>query len=258
MRILFVRHGDPDYANDTLTEKGHREAALLARCIPDYNVGECYVSPLGRAQHTAAYSLEALGCKAETLDWLEEFTARIDLNKVESLRCAFPNTRRAADGTYLLRNVWDVAPAYWTEHAEYFDREGWRNSEIAKNSDLVEKYDEVIEAFDAFLAKKGYVRERLHYRVEKESEETVTFFCHFAITAVILSHLWNVSPYVMWHSLVLAPTSVSEIVTEEREQGTAYFRALRLGDISHLYAGKEPAAFAARFCEVYSNKDQRH
>ena len=30
MRILFIRHGDPDYENDTLTEKGHREAALLA------------------------------------------------------------------------------------------------------------------------------------------------------------------------------------------------------------------------------------
>ena len=26
MRIIFVRHGDPDYEHDTLTEKGHREA----------------------------------------------------------------------------------------------------------------------------------------------------------------------------------------------------------------------------------------
>lgn len=24
MRILFIRHGDPDYVNDTLTEKGRR------------------------------------------------------------------------------------------------------------------------------------------------------------------------------------------------------------------------------------------
>ena len=30
MRLLFVRHGDPDYVHDTLTEKGHREAAFLA------------------------------------------------------------------------------------------------------------------------------------------------------------------------------------------------------------------------------------
>lgn len=27
MRIIFVRHAEPDYANDTLTEKGWREAA---------------------------------------------------------------------------------------------------------------------------------------------------------------------------------------------------------------------------------------
>lgn len=30
MRILIIRHGDPCYNPDTLTEKGNREAALLA------------------------------------------------------------------------------------------------------------------------------------------------------------------------------------------------------------------------------------
>lgn len=30
MRLLFIRHGDPDYEHDTLTEKGEREAELLA------------------------------------------------------------------------------------------------------------------------------------------------------------------------------------------------------------------------------------
>ena len=30
------------------------------------------------------------------------------------------------------------------------------------------------------------------------------------------------------------------------------------GDISHLYANNEPPAFAARFCECYDNKDERH
>lgn len=58
--------------------------------------------------------------------------------------------------------------------------------------------------------------------------------------------------------LALAPTSVTEVVTEEREQGTAYFRGLKVGDISHLYAGGEEPSFAARFCETYSNKEQRH
>ena len=26
MKIRFIRHGDPDYGNDTLTEKGRKEA----------------------------------------------------------------------------------------------------------------------------------------------------------------------------------------------------------------------------------------
>ena len=38
----------------------------------------------------------------------------------------------------------------------------------------------------------------------------------------------------------------------------AYFRGLKIGDISHLYAGNEEPSFAARFCETYSNKEQRH
>ena len=30
MRLLIIRHGDPDYANDCLTEKGEIEERLLA------------------------------------------------------------------------------------------------------------------------------------------------------------------------------------------------------------------------------------
>lgn len=46
MRILLIRHGDPDYVNDTLTEKGRREAALLAKRAVSMNMGECYKSHL--------------------------------------------------------------------------------------------------------------------------------------------------------------------------------------------------------------------
>ena len=132
-------------------------------------------------------------------------------------------------GMYVPRCVWDMLPAYWTAHEEYFDRKKWRESEVARCSDLVERYDEVVHAFDGFLEKHGYVREKELYRVKSASEETVTFFCHFGITCVLLSHLWNVSPFILWHGLALAPTSVTEVVTEERQKGIAYFRGLRLG-----------------------------
>lgn len=257
MKIRFIRHGDPDYVNDTLTDKGRKEAELLAETVHRLELGECYMSPLGRAKDTAAYSLKAAGKNAEILDWLREFPVRVDVNSSETLQKAYPDAEYK-DGKFQPRIPWDIIPGYWTSCPEYSHPFLWRESEVADHSDLVSVYDRVTEELDSFLEKYGYVREGSHYRVVKENEKTVTFFCHFGIICVLLSHLWNISPFILWHSLALAPTSVTEIVTEEREQGIAYFRGLRLGDISHLYAGNVEPSFACRFCETYGNKEQRH
>lgn len=163
---------------------------------------------------------------------------------------------RKENGRYVPRIVWDVVPSYWGTHMDCMDPVRWRDCDICRHSDTVEIYDRVTEEFDRLLAEYGYVREGNIYRVEKESTETLTFFCHFAITCVFLSHLWNVSPFLLWHSLALAPTSVTEVVTEERQQGIACFRGLKLGDVSHLVLGGEPVSTAARFCEVFSGKER--
>ena len=73
MRIIFIRHGDPDYENDTLTEKGIREAKLLSERTAGWPVTQFYCSPLGRAQKTASYTLHKLGREAVTYEWLKEF-----------------------------------------------------------------------------------------------------------------------------------------------------------------------------------------
>ena len=96
------------------------------------------------------------------------------------------------------------------------------------------------------------------YTVSENNEKTIAFFCHFGLTALLLSRLWNVSPFVVWQYTALAPTSVTEVVTEEREKGIATFRTLRIGDVSHLRIGHEEPAFSARFCERFENEDERH
>ena len=50
MRILIIRHGDPDYENDTLTEKGWREAGLLAERMKNEKIDRILISSLGRAR----------------------------------------------------------------------------------------------------------------------------------------------------------------------------------------------------------------
>ena len=96
------------------------------------------------------------------------------------------------------------------------------------------------------------------YKVVESNEDTLVFFCHFGLECVLLSHLLNISPMVLWHGVCAAPSSVTTLNTEERREGIAAFRMSAFGDISHLYVHDEASAFAARFCEIYGNTEERH
>ena len=257
MRLLFIRHGDPDYEPDALTEKGRREAEALAAIIRDLKPGHIYSSPLGRARETAQHCLNVLKEEAVVMPWLEEFPARVDVEESPELMRAFPKAQNE-DGTWNKHIAWDIMPAYCAAHPELMDARLWRTSTIAKHSDLLPTYDRVREGFDSLLASYGYVRqEHGVYRVDRETQDTLTFFCHFGISAVLLSILWDISPFIPLQMMCMLTTSVTEIVTEEREEGVAMFRMLRFGDLTHLnMAGEEPS-FAARYREVYSDTTHR-
>lgn len=240
MRLLLIRHGDPDYSIDSLTEKGHREAELLAERIAPMDIKAYYTSPLGRAKKTAEYTLDKVGRTAEVLDWAREFDVPVD------------------DGNGGKRIAWDFLPEVWTETADYYDRDRWTDVKIMKDADIKAGIEKVHNGLDRLLERHGYRREGEIYRAVSPNEDTAALFCHFGVTCVMLSHLLGVSPMVLWHGTIAAPTSVTTLVTEERREGKAVFRMTAFGDISHLYMQGEPPAFAGRFCEMYSNKEQRH
>ena len=261
MRLLLFRHGDPDYTIDSLTEKGRTEASLLADQIERFGIDDVYVSPLGRAADTAAYSLDKLGKKAVTCDWLREFPAEFDAELADDeTRLAYKNELHIDEetGKYAKRILWDVMPSYYMQHPELFDAVVWRKSDLVKCSDMVSVYDHVTGSFDELLSKYGYDRDGRVYNVRQSNDKVIGFFCHLGMTAVLLSHLWGVSPFVPLQYMAMAPTSVTEVVTEEREKGIAIFRTLRVGDISHLTIGNEKPAFSGRFCERFENDYERH
>lgn len=242
MKILIVRHGDPDYSIDSLTEKGWKEAEYLSERLTKMNIKKFYVSPLGRAQDTASFTLKKLNRTAEVCEWLREFDAPID-------RPDFKEGKK---------NTWDWLPQDWMKEECFFDAEEWHTQEIMQAGNVKKEYDWVIRNLDAVLENHGYKREGKCYRAVKANNDTICFVCHFGLESVLLSHLMNVSPMITWHHTCAAPTSVTTLVTEERREGIAVFRMSAFGDISHLYANDEPPAFAARFCECYTNEEERH
>ncbi len=241
MKLLIVRHADPDYSIDSLTEKGWREAEYLSQRLSKLTVKDFYVSPLGRAKDTASLTLEKMGRTAVEYKWLREFMPSINRpDKAERSRVA-----------------WDWLPQDWTADERYYSADSWWDTEIMREGQVGEEYRWVTENFDRLLAEHGYRRDGNLYRVEEANNDTLVFFCHFGLECVLLAHLLHVSPMVLWHGVCAAPSSVTTVATEERRKGIASFRVLSFGDVSHLYVHGEPPAFAARFCECYDNEGER-
>lgn len=239
MKIIMIRHGDPDYEHDSLTEKGVREAKLLAERVAKWdNITQFYCSPLGRAKKTASYSLAAVGREAVTCEWMQEFSYYID----------DPVTGRHGV-------PWDLMPRYWTEIPEMYDRENWKTTELyTSNAALLPAYREVCEGLDQILASYGYKRHNNYYLTEpakKKTEDTIVIFCHLGITCIMLSHLLNISPVQLLHGFFLAPTSVTILSSEERMENDAAFRVQVMGDVSHLLQGKEPVSRAGYFADPF-------
>lgn len=240
MKLLIIRHGDPDYTIDSLTEKGRREAAALAERLKDVDIDAFYVSPLGRAKDTAEYTLKAKNASAEECQWLREFHAPIkDIHTGEE------------------RIPWDLLPQDWTKTEEFYSKELWHTVPMMSEGKVYDEALRVYKGLDDILEKHGYRREGNYYRAVRPNRDTVALFCHFGVECVMLGHLLGISPVVLWHGFCAAPSSVTVLTTEERREEIASFRMNTFGDTGHLYKQGEKPAFAARFCETFDS-DERH
>jgi len=243
MKLLMIRHGDPDYEIDSLTSQGWAEAEALARFMESVPVTDYYTSPLGRARDTASLTLKRVGREAVVLPWLTEFTHRTPLK---------PDFPDSADVP------WDWRPKNWVDRDEFFNADRWAHAPEMTGADIASHHSRVCRQFDEFLSERGYTREGRLYRTQQGTTDTFVLFCHFGLLCILLGHLLHISPMLLWHTVCAAPSSITTVVTEERIKGYASMRMLSFGATPHLHqAGLEPS-FAARFCETFEMSDQRH
>lgn len=234
MRILFVRHGEPDYEHDSLTPKGFREAELLADRLEKLKIKDFYCSPQGRARATAEPTLKRFHKEAVVYDWLREFSGYI-LDK-ETNRKRIP---------------WDLYPEDWTCRPAFYRNEEWYRDPIMTTGDVEEVYTYIAENIDLFLEQYGYHRDGNMYVCEESNPDTIVIFCHLGVQFAILSHVLGIPAPLLWQGFCVAPSSVTTLISEERVKGKVYFRCQSVGDTSHLYAAKEPISTAGFFQETY-------
>lgn len=238
MKILLVRHAEPDYSIDSLTRKGRVEAALLAEYLSKVEARAYYASPKGRARDTAAYTLEKVRRSAEVLPWLAEFRGS----------CIDPDTGK--------RHVcWDFRPRTWASRPLLWTPDDWVNDPLYEGSGAAQTWAETKAGVDALLARYGYRKDGPVYLCDNNTDDTLVLFCHFGISMAILGYLTGMSPVVLWHRFCMQPSSVTTIITEERVKGEVTFRCLGLGDLTHLNAAGERWSTAGLYPEVYDGRD---
>ena len=181
MRIIFVRHGEPDYAHDCLTEMGRLQAVDAAERLRNEGIEEIFSSPLGRAAETAAATADLLKRPVQTLDYMRE----LHWGSIDGT--PLPSDGHPWDLADLMAEEgWDLTNPGWREHP-YF-----RNNQVTANADLV------AEKTDEWLRSLGYEREGAFYRCVRPDnrQKTVALFSHGGSSAAAIGHILNLPfPY---------------------------------------------------------------
>ena len=241
MRILIVRHAEPDYKNNTLTEKGFREADMLGKYLKDEKIDKIFVSSLPRAIYTADGITRYNATKTyEVCDWLKEMDPRIDLPyDIERLS-------------------WDLAPTYLNAEDKLYDKDDWKRVKSMDNANLQARVAELNEKLNETLKKFGYEKNGKTYKAVQPNHLTLVFVCHFGAESYMLANLLNISPVALSNHTCARPSSVTTLYTEEREKGEAIFRMIEFGSVNHLLVSNEAPSFMARFDEVYGDGNQEY
>jgi probable phosphoglycerate mutase len=222
MKLLIIRHADPDYENDTITELGHAQAKALAARLAGEGLDRIYSSPLGRARRTAEYTAELLGREIVIESWTRELEGKDLINRGTGPGFA----PWAVPGEVIRMN--EILPSY----------DSWRTVQ-EWNMDAIKKvFDEIKSESDAFIARQGYTRMEGRYAGTSPNSDTIAVFCHGGFGLTWLAHLLAIPLPLMWSGFSLRTTSVTTLLLETRTGEWAVPKCLGLGDQSHLYADK--------------------
>jgi broad specificity phosphatase PhoE len=217
MRLYIIRHAEPAYPDDALTERGHQQARALADRLAAAGLDRVYSSPLHRARETARYTAERLGLALEVEPWtreLEDWWVRGD------------------DGDEV--PVWQVDPAAIRALAPRPRLDNWHGFPPFDARWLSRSFTRLGLDADAFASRQGFVRDGDAYRATGDGPHGAAVFCHGGLALTWLAHLLAIPPPLLWAGFTLPPASVTTVVFEALPGDRAVPRCHGLGDVSHL------------------------
>ena len=224
MLFFYVRHGDPIYDPDSLTELGHQQAKVLADRMAVCDPGRIFASPSNRAMQTAQPTAQRLGKEIEVLDWCHEDLAGKDfgiINDEGKWQWCFANKK--------FKKMF-VSDAVRKLDRQWYDHPDFAGTGFRAGVERVQKET------DAFLASLGYrhVPEQGGYIAERPNDDRIALFAHQGFGLIFLSCLMDI-PYPQFCThFDLGHSTVT--VIEFRGEGLVIPKMLQLSNDSHIFS----------------------
>ena len=228
MYLYIVRHGDPDYATDSLTELGKKQAEAVGRRLYKSGVTEIYSSPNGRAVATAKPLCDSIGKEPIIKMAFSEDFAYGHFYYLDSKGMHWSFEKRAE----ILGNdtVFRSPDAF--SHGIYADEQ------LAQ-----EGYAELCDECDGLLTELGYKRTGVGngYEAISPNDKKVAVFCHEGAGLHLLSRILGFSPLTLPATFDFGHTGVT--IIQFSGEGVVFPRCLCLSDLSHIYAEGLPMTY---------------
>ncbi len=236
MIIYYIRHGDPCYDPDSLTELGIKQAAALSKRLIDSSIDDIYSSSSTRAIQTAMPTAKLYNKEIIQLEWAHEsiawdFFAKPVNGKGKTWIFRIPKYVEmfAKDEVYALRNN-------WYEYNE-LDDENFKKG--------VKFYQEKVYDFLETLGYK-YNKEKHGYEQVFENNKKIALFAHQGFFIAFLSTVLDI-PYPLISLHFDMQHSGMTIIDFQNLNGTIYPKVLQLSNDSHLYKENMATTYNHKF-----------
>ena len=221
MLLYIVRHGHPDYATDSLTERGWLQAEAVGKRLAATGIDQVYASPMGRARQTAEPTCRLLDLPCHIEPWAHEFQEE----RWTEEPYGKPVSVTMVQNTYYRENGGIDLP-----YDRAYEAVGFRASGMKNAVAYIE------EGGRDFLERLGYKEENGVYRILRANEDRVALFCHSIMARAWISTLLHIPIHMMWAGFHYTHTGVTVLEFRNNADGFTAPKCLCYSDMSHLYA----------------------
>ena len=184
MRIIFVRHGDPNYSEDRLTPLGHAQAEAAGKRLASEKITQIFSSPCGRALETAHHIAGWVNFPKEEITVLP-FMREISWGATEG------------EQLYSKGHPWYIVD-HMIENGKSIIDGSWRENDLFKRNKATAICETVGEEFDRFLCGLGLCREGDYYRIGALKNESYILTSHGGSSSAVLAHIFNMPlPFIL-------------------------------------------------------------